>query len=163
GQNTDWSSQVELARSKVAATMQALNRRMIALLPQGTPASQFTPSARPGDQFQSEPPIAARPGTAPDGAGAVSRTPERGFDTGAFISEALAKLVPSPLAKLPPRGPTVLAAHSEGGHAASTILTEEGKGKLPAALGEVILFDAINDDNALERVEEWLTAQWARD
>jgi Domain of unknown function (DUF4157) len=165
GENTDWSSQIELARSKVAATMQALNRRLIALLPQGTPASQFGSQSTPGDQFKGSV-LPGRPSNAPDAPhGAIPQSEDRGFDTEAFIVEALGKLVPSPLAKLPPRGKTILAGHSEGGHAATTIMTGEGRSRPPANLGEVILFDGINADSgaSLARVEEWLATQFAHD
>jgi hypothetical protein len=83
------------------------------------------------------------------------------FNADAYITEVWSQLVT--MKKLPQdakRGAVVLSGHSGAGAPITKMLRE---GSLPSGLGELALFDAINDDYQLAGVEKFLESKMAAD
>lgn len=141
GHNDGYLSKRDVARDQLEQQVEASGRvQMIGLMPQGSNKSDFSTTAS----------RAASPQT-------------KGFDSGAFITEAVGQLVASgSLAAAPPLPPAnvVLGAHSGGGQAAGMMLESAP----PPNLGEVVLFDAINGaGDELPRIEDWLARELERE
>ena len=80
------------------------------------------------------------------------------FNPDAYISEVWDRLVA--MKKLPQdakRGPVVLSGHSGAG----APITQMLKGTLPTGLGELVLFDALNDDAQRASVQTFLETRTA--
>jgi hypothetical protein len=151
-------------------------RPMIALLPQGTSTSDFNPGrgggyphtpgadpARPGANLL---PAHPNPGAslAPVLPASFAAQPDKGLDVQAFVDEALAALAAlGILDRAPEVARAVLSAHSGGGGPLSLVLTEDGAGRMPRALGAVLLFDAVNGDEELSRVLAFVDRALGRD
>jgi hypothetical protein len=115
---------------KIAQQVVASGRRMIVLLPQGTPHSVFGP------------------------------TSASDFDIGKFIDEALTALVTARvLTAKPAVGPVVLSGHSGGGGELAVLLSQKGTPRIPATLEAEFLFEAINGTNELATQTAFLTGK----
>ena len=115
---------------KIASQVVASGRRMIVLLPQGTPSSGFGPTS-----FSD-------------------------FDIGKFIDEALAALVTAGvLSAKPGVGLVALSGHSGGGGALSVLLSQQGTPRIPATTGAEFLYEAINGTNELATQTSYLTGK----
>jgi hypothetical protein len=83
------------------------------------------------------------------------------FHADAYVSEVWDKLVA--LNKLPrdaKRGAVVLAGHSGAGSPLTKMMND---GTMPASLGELVLFDAINDGGQLTATEKFLHGRMSAD
>jgi hypothetical protein len=115
---------------KIEQQVVASGRRMIVLLPQGTPSSVFGP------------------------------TSASDFDIGKFIDEALAALVTAGvLSTKPGVGPVVLSGHSGGGGQLAVLLSQKGMPRIPATVEGEFLFEAINGTNELAAQTAFLTGK----
>jgi hypothetical protein len=87
-----------------------------------------------------------------------------------YIGEVLDRLAAVGAVDARPKlGHVLLSAHSGGGHTVKRLLDNDlrppGKRKgavLPAQLGQLMLYDAINSDNELKTVQGWVEAQLDR-
>jgi hypothetical protein len=85
-----------------------------------------------------------------------------GLDIDKYISEVLVKIQPLTTWSILPTTRVVMSAHSGGGGRIGEMLAGQ-KGKLPANMGELILFDAINGPGELSSVSGWILQQISSD
>ncbi|HTX76021.1 MAG TPA: DUF4157 domain-containing protein [Terracidiphilus sp.] len=82
------------------------------------------------------------------------------LNSDAYIAEVFKKLtamgVWGPDASAPKIGRVILSGHSGAGDPLSAMMAEPGSPRLPSALKEVALFDAINGPIELGRVTDWV-------
>jgi hypothetical protein len=82
------------------------------------------------------------------------------LNSDAYIAEVFKKLTAmgawGPQKPAPPIGRVILSAHSGGGGRTSEMMAEPGTPRLPSALKEVALFDAINGPGELGIVTTWV-------
>lgn len=88
------------------------------------------------------------------------------FDSDAYIAEVLrvlAGLGAFGASPAPQIGRVLLSGHSGAGRPIAEMLAEPGQPRLSSKLGELALFDSINDDNQLAAVRDWVVSQLNRD
>jgi Domain of unknown function (DUF4157) len=85
-----------------------------------------------------------------------------GLDIDKYISEVLVKIQPLTTWSILPTTRVVMSAHSGGGGRIGEMLAGQ-KGKLPASMGELVLFDAINGPGELSSVSGWILQQISSD
>ncbi len=87
------------------------------------------------------------------------------FDADAYLDQVITRLMAEgelkkPKAKdRPDRGRTMISGHSGGGHVIRAMLEGSGTAKLPANLGELVLFDAINNPKESKAIKKWVLSQ----
>lgn len=124
----------DVSVDRIEQQMQASNRpQLIGILPQGTTKSQFGPQG--------------------------------GFDSDAYIDEVIGALIALKIwSAKPNKGKVILSAHSGGGGAiGEKMLAGKDQTSAPKALGELVLFDAINGPNETTGVVTWVQQQLDHD
>jgi hypothetical protein len=82
-----------------------------------------------------------------------------------YVAEVLDRLAATgALAARPTAGRVIVSAHSGGGHLVKRALDQElagkkGKGSMPANLGQLVLFDAINNADELATATAWVLSR----